>query len=36
MEYEIAPVDGVDYPDKECVTRATCGPKQGYICTSNC
>ena len=25
-----------DYEDKECLSRGTCGPRFGYVCTSNC
>jgi len=36
MENEIAPVEGTDYNNMECVKQGTCGPKNNYICTSNC
>ena len=38
LENTLAPVDGAggDYQNYECVSRATCGPKHGYICMSSC
>jgi hypothetical protein len=40
MENTVAPAEdvdsAVDYYNMECVSRATCGPKDGYICKSNC
>lgn len=38
MEYTLSadePIAG-DYQHYECVSRATCGPKSGYICMSSC
>lgn len=32
-EYQLPPAD---YENYECVSRATCGPRTAYICTSNC
>lgn len=38
MENTLAPEQpvGGDYQNYECVSRATCGPKQFYICMSSC